>query len=208
MSRETIGGMSKTTVALMLLMACHPYRDRPYIPIAQERQEVTANQLNEVQLECRSTDMIDIGQANAEFGPQCDRPTMPLALEMYDFGALGGEMKADDWSFASTMLCICRDGPCSEKEQATALANVQTTMIDNRGKRLREGVAGIVDRLVSHSCLDVTLGASLYKMGFQCGFAKKLHGREARRKMLKLFQSVFVDDEKARAGAQRCFVSE
>lgn len=162
--------------------------------------------LNEVELECRSKNNLDIGQLDAHYGPTCDSKTMPLTLKEFDLGTFGGLQEAKAWAWAKTMLCVCADGTCNEANELKAIELARKTMVDDLGKREREGVYRVTESLSHHSCLNATIGAELYKLGFHCGFTDGLHSQLIRRRMEEDFAAVYQDEpDLGRQRADACF---
>lgn len=161
--------------------------------------------LNEVELDCRSDEMLSIGQLSRAFGPTCSGPTMSLALKTFDLGTHNGFTEAKEWKDTQTMLCMCTDGACSEEQTLRAMDDAKRVMVEDVGKREREGVARMTNSLMDHSCLDASIGVELFKLGFRCAFTKGLTSRVLHRKRVADFATVFkVDNMKAEEQAAAC----
>ena len=139
--------------------------------------------------------ILDIGDADAVFGPRCDKPTMPISLSIFDNGSAEGLMEAQDWEFAQSWLCVCAQRGCPDDVAMKIMERARKTFIDDKGKREREGVFRWTNSLTSHSCLSAPVGATLYKLGFQCGVRAGLTSKEVRDERHETFLKVSQGNE-------------
>lgn len=144
--------------------------------------------LNDVQAECRTEEVLSIARADQAFGPGCSGPTMRASLELFDLGSYSGFLDATDWAFSSVTLCVCADGGCSETLTERSMGDVRRIAIEKR--RERDGVVDIMNRLASHDCLNATMGAELFKIGFRCAFVTGLKSQLIRHDMAQRFAPV------------------
>lgn len=162
--------------------------------------------LNEVELECRSQNNLDIGQLDAHFGPRCRQRTMPLSLKEFDLGTAGGLIEAKEWTWAKTMLCICSDGTCDERNEQRAIELARKTMVENEGKRLRAGVYRETESTSTHPCLNAAIAGELYKIGFQCGFVTGMRSQLLYRQMVADFAAIYQSEpDRGKQRADACF---
>jgi len=188
---------------LAFTLACGATRPATTEP---EAAEPGASQPNDVQLDCRSDSMLDIGEADAAFGPTCVHPTMPIALMTFDLGSYVGYSEASAWADAMFLMCACANGTCTPENETNATSNASRVMVDEFGKREREGVFKVTKSLASHECLSAPIGVALFKLGYACGFATGLHSQMIRREMHKHFLKLESGDEsKATEEADACF---
>jgi hypothetical protein len=149
--------------------------------------------------------MLDIGQADLLFGPTCNQPTLPLSLHYFDLGSYAGLTEAMAWSDAQTWLCVCSDSKCPDSVVTKAMNRARKVMVEDDGKREREGVLQVTNILASHSCLSAVIGAEIYKNGFRCGFMSGLKSQLVTQQRIKIFRDIENGDElRARERAQAC----
>jgi hypothetical protein len=164
--------------------------------------------LNDVQLECRSSQMLEIGQLNGGFGARCPAgSTMPEALDIFDYGSSVGFIKASREALAMTFLCICKDGSCSKADAELAVNNASKVMVDESGKPERDGVLQITNDLTSSPCEELALGVAIFKDGLACGYSSALRSILIRQQMEKSYKEMVPggDDLQATARADACF---
>ncbi len=170
-----------------------------------ERSETSTEGLNDVQIECRSSEMLDIGQADTVFGSTCDKPTLSLALDLFDRGSGDGFTEALIWDDAQLWLCVCATSSCSEETNLEVMAKSRRVMIETEGKRERDGVLRVTNSLESHSCLSAVAGSEIYKMGFRCAFATGLKSQLLEQERFKIFMRLEKGDEfRARERVRTC----
>jgi hypothetical protein len=159
-----------------------------------------------VQLDCRVERNLEIGQYDLGFGPTCAIPTMPVSLTTFDVGTFDGFIDAREHAHASTMLCVCTAITCSEKNMIHVTDEIRRIMVDEAGKRMREGVLRATNQLASHECLNATVGVELYKTGFVCGYLIGVRSQTIRKDMEDTFLKVMSDNPpEARRLAADCF---
>src|ERR1700685_4356262 len=79
---------------------CHGQKPSTATPFDPDQTADTATngasspRLNDVQLDCRSDKMVEIGEENVLFGRQCEGDTMPIALTTFDLGSFDGFLDA------------------------------------------------------------------------------------------------------------------
>jgi hypothetical protein len=154
--------------------------------------------------------MSEIGRANAAYGPSCDKPTMPLSLQMFDLGSYSGEGQMRISLIDRVALCICNeDGErCPGDEVAKSTSRLSKSA--DVQARESEGVLWVTNKLAGHRCLDASIGVALYKMGFECGWLDGLKSESVRLKVEEMYLKVFepkTDDVTAhvRELADACF---
>lgn len=172
---------------ILLVFACGT------APQASETTKPAEVILSETQVQCRSVESLELGRLNIAYGPSCDKPTMPLALVAFDLGTMSGEGAATDFRFALTNLCLCNVEPCSDSVQIRAMNEV-AAVPENRDHAEASGVSRIMAGHASHSCLDGTIAAEIFKLGFRCGYLTAIDSPSMRRKMAATFQKMFTDD--------------
>jgi hypothetical protein len=162
--------------------------------------------LNDVQLECRSSQMLEIGQLNGGFGARCPAgSTMPEALDVFDYGSFVGFMKASREALAMTFLCICKDGSCSKADAELAVNNASKVMVDESGKPERDGVLKITNDLASSPCEELAPGVAIFKDGFACGYSTALRSVLIRKQMEKSYEEMVPGGDDLQARADACF---
>lgn len=161
--------------------------------------------LTDVELQCRAKESLAIGRLNADYGPTCDKPTMPAALNLFDLGSGIGEYHAAQFRLASTTLCLCGTDVCDEKTRLRTMDDA-AHLDERRDHDSNEQVNKIMNSHASHSCLNGTIAVELYQAGFTCGYLVGMNSSALRAKMESLFVSAFPDDRrKAMQLAQGCW---
>jgi hypothetical protein len=184
---------------VLLVLACA----KPH-PLASDTLP-SDGQLTDVQLQCRSKTSLDIGRLNAAYGPTCNKPTMPLALNLFDLGSFEGESSAIEYRYLSATVCLCGAGPCDDALRSRVIDDA--AHFDEKWERAaNKTVNDIMNKLATHSCLDGTIAVELYKTGSACGFLSAIDNAALRARMEESFLKVFADDPtKARKFAENCW---
>ncbi len=203
-SPSILGKMRSLMVMVVLLSSCGSRSSNQLMHTSDSRAtrataepEPTAVPLEDIQIQCRSSEMVEIGKLDASFGPSCSSKTFPLSLNTFDLGSFDGMTQIMEWSHVQTMLCICSDGKCSEEMAAEVMKDAKRVFADEAGKREREGVLKVTNSLQSHSCLSVVAGAQLYKLGFACGFVAGQRSPKIIQEQIETLMKVLSLDEAA-----------
>lgn len=138
---------------------------------------------------CRARELMRISQINLNLGPNCDRPTLGLAYQVFDLGSFEGFWVADTVASAQMRVCTCVDNSCPEPMMTTAVADAHrhaAEIVDGANR----GITEISTRYARHSCLDASLMAALYSTGFTC--ALELAKRDPDRRLHRAEDAVAV----------------
>jgi hypothetical protein len=133
---------------------------------------------------------------------------MPLALAMFDLGAVDGEHAAIEYRRVSANLCMCATDACNDATRSSAI-NEAGHLNENRDRDASKTSSDIMSHHASHSCLDGTIAVELYKAGSACGYFVGMQSAALRTRMEEFFLNVFTDDPtKARRWAQDCWTGQ
>lgn len=149
---------------------------------------VETPELNDVQAGCRASRNLQLGElARMINGPSClEHPTMPLVLAGFDLGAMEGYVEARERVAASAKLCVCAQANvCDDAARMRAMEDVQRVMVDEDGKREREGAARVMSSTANNPCIDASIATETWLLGFRCAVIdgpKSRSLREERRK--------------------------
>lgn len=187
---------------VLLVVACA--KPQPSAPITAPPERP----LTDVQLQCRSKESLNIGRLNADYGPTCNRPTMPLALNLFDLGSFDGEHAAIEYRHVAAILCMCGTDACDDATRSRAIDDA-AHLVENRERDANKTISDTMGRHTSHSCLDGTIAVELYKTGSACGYLVGLDSATLRTRMEESFLKVFAEDPaKARRLAQDCWAGQ
>lgn len=182
---------------LLGLVACSPTAK----PVSDPEHSRKA--LTDVQLKCRADESYGIGHLSLRLGPRCQGPVTRLALDAFDFGTFMGESAARQYRLATTALCLCAYGTCSEANRDAALATASQL---NEQRELADAkVVSEMQTITTSDCVNQTIAVELYKIGSACGYAVGLDSPKLRDRMDEAFTIAFADKATAITLANRCW---
>jgi len=152
--------------------------------------------------ECRMNEMQSITELSDAMNRGCDRPTLPLAIMMFDSGVGAGKLDADRRVAVQERLCLCAHTPCTDEQRMKILADVQKVMIDDSGRLERDGVSGLLESTAKSPCLNAEAATLIYRAGFRCGAIAIMRKESATE--LEDFAEILHDQTQASAIVDAC----
>jgi len=154
--------------------------------------------LTDVQMECRAEESHGIDLLNARYGPTCNGPTMPVALDLFDLGSLDAEHQVALFGLTLAALCLCNQVGCDDALRSRAMADA-ASYPDRHKRDFNSAIAKIMDEDAAHSCLSGAVGAELYQAGFACAYTKGMSPPALRASIEELLATTFQMDRTAAA---------
>ena len=173
-------------------------------PETESADNTLGMHINDVQAECRTRSLAELAELDRELGPNCEKQTMPLSISTFDLGTRDGYAEAEDHAAVQADLCICAQSKlCNDQMRDRALRRAQEVLVDNNGKRRREGVTSTMN--AAGKCLSATVAAEIWRLGFDCAETQGASSRSIHATQLERYRSVIGAD--AEAFADQCRAS-